>query len=258
MGIVKRPYPTATDQRFAVVPRSRADLDLGAVAAAATGSAAPGGGAPGTSPGVGGSGLPVGSGPAAGPGLSGGPDIPLSALADHLGAMVRVGGLVISVDLDGIRLDDGTATVRLAFEDAAADLAALLQPGDAVNVTGSPEARDEVVLVVRDPAGLVLLGDLGGDGDAAASADPLALLGVIEGEDGPIVARSAAVSAALAAGRGPDAPSVALATLLLTGTLAVGLAAYRATRSRRRVRARIQARLDAITAPPEPPRATPA
>ena len=34
-GIVKRPYPTATDQRFAVVPRSARDLALGAIRALA-------------------------------------------------------------------------------------------------------------------------------------------------------------------------------------------------------------------------------
>lgn len=246
VGIVKRPYPTATDQRFAVVPRSRADLDLGAAAATAIGSAPPRAGAPDTSPA---SGAPGNPGTAAGPGLEGGPDIPLSALADHLGATVRVGGLVTAVDRDGIRLDDGTATAQLAFEGPAADLASLLQPGDAVNVTGSPEARDEIVLVVTDPAGLVLLGDLGGDDEAAVSLDPRALLGGIEGEDGPIAAHTAAVSAALAAGPSPDATSVALATLLLTAALGVGLAAYRVTSSRRRARARIQARLDAIAAP---------
>ena len=46
-GIVKRAYPTATDQRFAVVPRSLADITLGAPGA----SASSGSGAPGTSPG---------------------------------------------------------------------------------------------------------------------------------------------------------------------------------------------------------------
>ena len=34
-GIVKRPYPTATDRRFAIVPRQRADIVLGKAAPAA-------------------------------------------------------------------------------------------------------------------------------------------------------------------------------------------------------------------------------
>ena len=41
-GIVKRPYPTATDRRFAIVPRQRADLVLGRAAPAAAGSPRPG------------------------------------------------------------------------------------------------------------------------------------------------------------------------------------------------------------------------
>ena len=77
--------------------------------------------------------------------------------------MVRVGGLVTAVEPDAFRLDDGTATATVVLEGPAAGLAALLQPGDAVNAIGTPDVRGEVVLVVSDPAGVVLLGDLGGD-----------------------------------------------------------------------------------------------
>ena len=35
IGIVKRPYPTATDRRFAIVPRQRADIVLGKAVPAA-------------------------------------------------------------------------------------------------------------------------------------------------------------------------------------------------------------------------------
>ena len=60
------------------------------------------------------------------------------SLGDRLGGTVRVGGLVTAVDAGGIRLDDGTATARVVLEGAAADLASLLQPGDALNATGTP------------------------------------------------------------------------------------------------------------------------
>ncbi|HYO42525.1 MAG TPA: OB-fold nucleic acid binding domain-containing protein [Candidatus Limnocylindrales bacterium] len=259
VGIVKRPYPTATDQRFAVVPRSRGDLDLGATGATAPRATAGGSGAPGASIATGTSSTGA-TGTAPDPGLGAGTDVPLGALADHLGATVRVGGLVTAVGPDGIRLDDGTATARLVFEGPAADLASLLQPGDAMNVSGTPEARDEVVLVVTDPAGLALLGELGGDvsddGPASGAANPLAALGVVDGEDGPVVGRDAAVSAALAAGRGHDPALLALATLILTAALGGGLAAYRVALGRRRTRARIQARLDALA--PTPPAGPPA
>ncbi len=256
VGIVKRPYPTATDQRFAVVPRSRGDLDVGAATATASGSAASGPAGPAASPeaGITGSGTGAGTDPVAAAGLDVPLDVPLAVLGDRLGATVRVGGLVTAVGPEGIRLDDGTATARLVFEGPAADLASLLQPGDALNATGVPEARDEIVVVVTDPAGVILLGDLGGDtGDDAprASGNPLAMLGVLAGEDGPFMPGGATVSAALAAGRGPSPASLALATLVLTSALAAGLAASRAVKTRRSARARIQARLDAIATPPQ-------
>ena len=40
-GIVKRPYPTATDRRFAIVPRQRADIVLGKAVPAAGASSSP-------------------------------------------------------------------------------------------------------------------------------------------------------------------------------------------------------------------------
>jgi hypothetical protein len=58
----------------------------------------------------------------------------------------------------------------------AADLVALLEPGDALNVTGVVERRDELVVVVSDPADLVLVGDLGvgpgGDDDPSGGIRP--------------------------------------------------------------------------------------
>lgn len=252
-GIVKRPYPTATDQRFAVVPRTRADLDLG-LAASATGSAAPAGAA-GVASGGGG---PASATGAAADRARPGNDIPLARLAERIGTTVRVGGLVTGLGPDGVRLDDGTAVARIVLEGAAADLVALLQPGDALNASGTPEVRDDVVLVVTDPAGVVLLGDLGQDVAAEPPADALAILGGLDGEDGPRVGPGAAVSASLAAGRGADPVSLALATVLLTAAIGAGVAASRVSRTRRLARARIQARLDAIAATPPGPAGPPA
>ena len=248
VGIVKRPYPTAADQRFAVVPRSRADLSLGGAAAAPGGLTAHG--TPGASPAASGMTATGATGLAADPAVTGA-DIQLSGLADRIGTTVRVGGLVTAVDQGGVRLDDGTATARLVLEGAATDLAALLQPGDALNATGTPEARDEVVLVVTDPAGIVLLGDLGGgEEEDAASPGAFAALGGLGGENGPTARTGAAVTASLIAGRGIDPVWLALGALLLIAGLGAGSAAYRVARSRRVARARIQARLDAIRAAP--------
>ncbi len=68
-----------------------------------------------------------------------------------------------AVEADAFRLDDGTATATVVLEGPAAEVASLLQPGDAVNAVGTPDVRGEVVLVVSDPSGVVLLGDPGDD-----------------------------------------------------------------------------------------------
>jgi hypothetical protein len=119
-------------------------------------------------------------------------------------------------------------------EGAAADLATLFQPGDALNASGVPEARDgAIVLVVADPADIVLLGDLGGEDEA--SADPSAQLraaGVPAGDD-PMTP----------AGTRREPLLAALLALVLAGGMAAAVVARRVLLVRRRTRARIQARI---------------
>jgi hypothetical protein len=159
---------------------------------------------------------------------------------------------VTIVEPDAIRLDDGTATARIVLEGQAVELAALLQLGDAVNVTGTPEIRDEVVLVVGDPDGVILLGDLGGDAGDSPEGHLLAMA-ESGGDGGSVDAASAtSVSAALVGLRAPGPLTAGLALLVLLGTIAAAIAARRALTVRRRARARIQARLDAIVATPPP------
>jgi hypothetical protein len=246
IGIVKRAYPSASDQRFSLVPRSPRDLEVA--------GAGPSGASPGPSGGPGASAGPTGPAPGA-PGASadaGVPDVALAALAEHVGLVVRVGGLVTGVEPDRIRLDDGTAVAGVVLEGTAADLLPLLQPGDAVNATGTPDERGEVVLVVTDAAEVVLLGDPG-SGTGATSPDPLDVAGLIGVDDGP---GRGLGDGALARGAGAPAlgaPALAIATVLLTAGIAGGLAAHRTLRTRRLERDRIRARLDAIGAVPAAP-----
>jgi hypothetical protein len=241
-GVVKRPYPTATDRRFAVLPRSPGDLVSGAAPA---GASLAGSSAPGASSGPGG----VASSPGASPASTGVEDVPLSRLGDRLGATVRVGGLVTSVDALGARVDDGTATVLLVFEGAAADLAGLVQAGDAVNATGVPEARDELVLVVRDPSALVLLGDLGGEADGAWASPGAAALGGEANVGGTLGGAGGAVAASLGGTGGPDPFVLTLGALIVVLAVAAGWATYRTVKIRRAARARIRARITAIAGP---------
>jgi hypothetical protein len=252
VGIVKRPYPTATDQRFGVVPRSPADLDLGRAAADST---APAGSSPTPGPSAAPSGAPAGT-----PGTPGDPaddigapvDVALRDLATGVGRLVRVGGLVTMLEPGGVRLDDGTATALVVLEGEAAGLLALLQPGDTVNATGTPDERDEVVLVVTDPAALVLVGDLG-TGGSPSDAPGLAAAFRDVPPVGPPVDEAIAV---LDATRDAPPLGVGLGALAFVAGLGFGLAAWRATIRRRRVAARIQSRLEAFAAPVAPP-ATP-
>ncbi|HEV2006010.1 MAG TPA: lamin tail domain-containing protein [Candidatus Limnocylindrales bacterium] len=174
-GIVKRPYPTATDRRFAVLPRSGADLATSAPA----GSGGSGGGGSNASNGGGGGG-------AGRPDATAGvvdvtPDTDLAALRDHLGAQVRVGGLVAAVSTDGVDLDDGSATARLVFRGDAVELLPYLRTGDAIAATGRVEQLDGAnVVIVDGAAGVVRVGDLGqalpvvvaGASPAGGSAQP--------------------------------------------------------------------------------------
>ncbi len=230
-GIVKRAYPTAGDQRYAVVPRSTRDLSLRAGTVPA--SASPGAGTP----------QPGSVGSAAPPVV---PDIALRDLAASVGRTVRVGGLVVATEPDGVRVDDGTAIGRIVLEGDAADLRALLVPGDAISATGVPDERDEVVLVVSDPAAVVIAGDPAGLGAELADGLPAAV-----GEDGPLTGPVAATALAGVAPAAPLEPLLlALAALALATMLAVGVAARRVA-TRRRQRALIEARLDALGRRPD-------
>ena len=187
VGIVRRPYPTANDRRFAILParpgrcagrrdaggerrrwvgrgrwqRSR-DLDLGRVRRRARDC---------RSGGLGGS-------------IAGVPTVDLGALGEYRGREVRVGGLVVQRMPDGILLDDGTSRAWIVFEGAAIEAAAELAVDDAVEVTGmvAGDAGHESV-TVDDPAAIIVAGRLDGGlvrgrrrGRSAPSSEPLRLV----------------------------------------------------------------------------------
>jgi hypothetical protein len=174
VGIVRGPYPTATDRRWTVIPRGPWDL---AVGPASSGSARGAGGPSGS-----GSGGPSGSGPGAGASgapYSGVPDVDLAALGDHLGELVRIGGLVVAGTATGFSLDDGTAIGHVELRGEAAAFLDLIEPGDALGIVGrvASGAGGEPVVRATDPAGLVRLGSLGESVPLAAAVDPSAAAG---------------------------------------------------------------------------------
>ncbi len=220
VGIVKRPYPTASDRRYAVLPRNAADIALGAAVSTSAG-AAPGGRSK--------------AGGGAGP-SGAGSDVPVTDVRDlgsRVGQRVRVSGLVTETTADGFRLDDGTGTARVVLGGSASDLASIVGPGDALDAVGTVEVRDGPVLVVQDPADVTLVGDLGGAEPAASSVAAA------------VVMLSAAPLLSIAS-PSPDAAQVPVIGLLAAGLALAAAAAVvgsRRIRDRRRLRARLRRRL---------------
>ena len=201
-GIVRRPYPTASDRRFAVLPRGGADL----VVDDSTGSG--GGGA---------SGGASGSGTSADPGAGTAaitPDTDLATLADVVGARVKVGGIVARVADDGFDLDDGTALARVQLRGDMLALLPHLREGEAVAATGRVELVDGAAVLIVDGDGtLVRVGTLG-QGLPIGAANAPAPSGVDSG--------NAPVTADSGTGFGGPAPVslLALASLTVLSVLA--------------------------------------
>jgi hypothetical protein len=109
-----------------------------------------------------------------------------AGLAGLAGRSVQVGGLVVTVDAEGLVLDEGTGSARVELIGDARSLLPLLGPGDAIGAAGVVEAGTPPIVRVTDPASLVRLGDLGealplgdevvppDDADLASSGSPAA------------------------------------------------------------------------------------
>ncbi len=237
-GIVRRPYPSATDRRYQLVPRGIADLVVGPAPAPVAGGGA------GTSDG--GVRSPAPSAPVSASPVSA-PVADLSDLAAHLGEAITVGGLVTDLETGGVRLDDGTATVSLVLDGEAGSLVALLNPGDAISATGIVEQRAELVVVVADPGALAIAGD---PAAVAADADPVASANQGSADASAVAAALAVNANALGGGMaGPGPATMAGGTLFLAGIAGLVAVAAHRSRERRRLRARILTRLASLAAP---------
>jgi cell division septation protein DedD len=172
-GIVKRAYPTATDQRLAVVPRTGQDLRLEDGPANSTP------GPDGSTPQPSGSNFsfdPYGSpDPSADPGTIGGPittfaptfagtaSVALADLAGHEGERVAVGGNVTAIDGLRLTIDDGTGTGVVRLYGDAGPLAEMFAIGDLINAVGMVErnAAGGLEVAVGDPGGVARLAPVG-------------------------------------------------------------------------------------------------
>jgi hypothetical protein len=184
VGVVKRAYPTASDQRFALVPRAAADIRLGrahptgepaasdAPADAPDGSADPSETTPawGVSFGPGATspvGAPTGRDNAVDP-------VSLADLVGHVGQRVVVGGFVS--EINGARLtiqdESAAAVVRLAGD--ALSTLDLVTVGDLVNAAGTTDrnAAGGIEITVTDPADIVVLTTTVADQTPTTASEP--------------------------------------------------------------------------------------
>jgi hypothetical protein len=93
------------------------------------------------------------------------PRVDISALATHIGERVTVSGLVADSDGEQATVDDGTGHVRIGGS-AATEAIGLLEPGDAIEVSGIV-TRDEAGLFISvDPMSVITLPGDGGDDQA--------------------------------------------------------------------------------------------
>jgi hypothetical protein len=224
VGIVRRPYPTAMDRRFAIMPRSRADLTLGVSVGSRSSEA----------------GNPSMAGPTASAYTTGAIDADIAGLDAHVGAIVRIGGLVVDLLADGITIDDGTATGRVILAESAVDYLPLLEPGDAVNAVGRVERRDGgLVVVVADAAGISRVGDPAAE--VSASVPPV--------ETSPDADPRERTLATFTEPPGIGAAETAgLASIGLITLASIGVTLLRRRRMRRELLARVSTRLAALSA----------
>ncbi len=244
-GIVRPAYPSATDRRPTILPRSRGDIsvasgptDGGPTSGASTVSTASGGGSGGTPSSVS-DGTATGSTTAETVA-----DADLVDLGSIVGETVRVGGLVVDVRPDGFTLDDGTAHAPIVLRDEAADWIPLIEPEDAINVIGLVERLDDGVLAVAvtDPAAIVLGSDpsaLGGTGLGAPSTAS------------PADKEMATDARPRAAGFGDDfgvlpGAGAGIASLVGISLASLGVTLLRRRQARRLLTARVAARLSSI------------
>jgi hypothetical protein len=170
------------------------------------------------------------------------PDTDLATLFEHIGASVKVGGLIRELNPDGFLLDDGTAVARVALTGDAAALLPDLRAGEPVAVKGIVRQQDEALLI-----------EVSSGGDVARVGDLGQGLPLTSGPATSTAASAATGPAALAVGDGgllPQELSVATLAALTAASLLVTL--IRKRTAARRSRAVVLARVAALGRPRDP------
>ena len=261
VGIVRLAFPSASDRRASLLPRSPADLEIAGSGSTAGGSGA---GSSGTGSGAaantGSGGTSASGSSASSGGTTAVPDVDFADLAGAVGSVVRVGGLVSELAADGFLLDDGSAIGRVRLAGAAVEHLPLIEPGDAVNVVGRVVRDDDesLAVVVEDPAAISLGSDpLAGTSanSSSESASPSAAAGTHADARGTgIGAVSAGLFDDLA---GVPGAGAGVASLLAICLASLAVTALRRRHAQRLLAARVAVRLAGFVGEP-PTRPAPA
>ncbi len=142
--------------------------------------------------------------------MSGSSNVEIGLLSAYVGKTVTVAGLVTETASDTATIDDGTGQVRIGGP-SAADVLTMLEPGDAIEVTGLVQQDDLGLIIEADPASIVDL-----PGETAPTADS-GLIGLVAGAPTPSTAASEAAAASIrrASPSAPPPNVVALLAVLL-------------------------------------------
>jgi hypothetical protein len=203
-GVVRR--STSDSSVFQLLPRSPLDVRLGPApeTLSALGAASHG--------------TPAAGHPGSTSATAAAPRVDISALAAHIGERVIVSGLVADSDGEEATVDDGTGHVRIGGS-AATEAIGLLEPGDAIEVSGIV-TRDEAGLIISvDPMSVITLPGDGGDDQAAAA--PAIGLRAADSPDTRTLAGVAAVHGESSAGTAAPGTVGAIILVLLSVLVAV-------------------------------------
>ena len=237
VGIVRR--STSDSSAFQLLPRMAVDFRLGPALSALDTVASSGKNQVGASPrsGAASSGLEARS-------------VDIASLSEYVGRSVTVAGLVTDTVNGAATIDDGTGQVRVGGA-AATDALAILEPGDAIEVTGSVREDDLGLIIEADPASILELPGDSGDDSTAASAVDRVVAGV-PATKAVSLAPQASIRRASPGAMPPDGLTLLLVTLLtllaVAGSLTLARRRHGIARIVRRSSERPARRLAAVMA----------
>jgi hypothetical protein len=211
-GIVRR--STSDNSSFQLLPRTALDFRLGP-APNAPGAAVAMGSAGGS--GAGANGADASLGPADG-------TVAIGSLSSYLGRRVTVSGLVTGTTRVAATIDDGTGEVRFGGP-AIVDALAMLEAGDAIEVTGTVQQDGQGLIVEADPESMI---DVPGAHDASAGVDgglPAAAAAARTTNSTTSRPPTASLRRTSSSGLLPDGLTIAV-LLLVVGVLAAAAVAF--------------------------------